>query len=246
MMLKLILRRLHAWYYQGMVALWFYLLWPLLYYFSRKPERYPTLNKLRKFISFISSAMAGIFYRYRYEQEIDWRRTYIICPNHTSSIDINAQNILINNNYSFMGKDELLNNPVTALFFKTVDIPVNRDSKMSAFRAFKRSAEVLQKGVTMVIFPEGGIPEFYPPELVPFKNGPFRLAIELKIPIIPVTSPNMWKVCWDDAKQFGSRPGICDVYVHKPIETAHLTLNDADALKDQVFALMKQKLEEGR
>jgi 1-acyl-sn-glycerol-3-phosphate acyltransferase len=42
---------------------------------------------------------------------------------------------------------------------------------------------------------------------------------------------------------YGSRPGICNIFVHKPIETAHLTLEDADALRDEVFEIIKNKLQ---
>lgn len=144
-----------------------------------------------------------------------------------------------------MGKEELLQGFVTRLFFETVDIPVNRESKMSSFRAFKKAEERLAGGTSVVIFPEGKIPDNYPPQLHEFKNGPFRLAIELKIPIIPVTSPDTWKVLWDTGIEKGSKPGICNIFVHKPIETAHLTIDDADALRDKVFGIIKQKFEQG-
>ncbi|GAA4341094.1 lysophospholipid acyltransferase family protein [Mucilaginibacter gynuensis] len=202
------------------------------------------MNKFRRVWGFISSAVAGIFYNIDYEQPIDWKRTYIICPNHTSNLDVSSISVAIKNNICFMGKDELLDGLVTGLFFRTIDIPVNRDSKMSAFRAFKKASERLQEGVTMVIFPEGTITDTFPPELYSFKNGPFRLAIEHKIPIIPVTSLNTWKILWDDAAKFGSKPGVCNIFVHKPVETAHLTVDDADALRDEVHSIIKQKLEQ--
>ena len=94
----------------------------------------------------------------------------------------------------------------------------------------------------MVIFPEATIPLEYPPKLGTFKNGAFRLAIELKVPVLPVTSLNTWKVLWNTGSKYGSRPGICDIFVHKPIETAHLTLDDADTLRDEVYEVIKQKL----
>ena len=131
---------------------------------------------------------------------------------------------------------------VLGFFFRTIDITVNRESKMSSFRAFKTASDRLENGTSVVIFPEATIPDVYPPELYPFKNGAFRLAIELKIPILPVTSPDTWKVLWDTGSKYGSRPGICDIFVHKPIETAHLTLDGADALRDEVHEMIKQKL----
>ena len=142
-----------------------------------------------------------------------------------------------------MGKEELLDNLVLGYFFRTIDITVNRESKMSSFRAFKQAADKLIQGISVVIFPEGKIPDDYPPRLHEFKNGPFRLAIELKIPIIPVTSLNTWQILWDSGMEYGSKPGICNIFVHKPVETAHLTLDDADALRDEVYGIIKQKFE---
>jgi len=132
---------------------------------------------------------------------------------------------------------------VLGFFFRTIDITVNRDSKISSFRAFKTAAERLKNGISVVIFPEATIPLDYPPNLSAFKNGAFRLAIELKIPILPITSLDTWKVLWNTGSQYGSRPGICNIFVHKPIETAHLALDDADTLRDEVHEMIKQKLE---
>ena len=141
-----------------------------------------------------------------------------------------------------MGKEELLKNQTTKLFFKTIDIAVNRNSNIAAFKAFKRVSEYLKNGMTMIIFPEGKIADIYPPYLQDFKIGPFRLAIEQQVPIIPVTSLNTWKMMWDDGMKYGSKPGICKIYVHKPIETVGLKLTDADALRDEVYRIINQKL----
>jgi len=175
---------------------------------------------------------------------MDWTRTYIICSNHTSNLDVSAMSMVVKNNLCFMGKEELLDNLVLGYFFRTIDITVNRESKMSAFRAFKQAADRLIQGTSVVIFPEGKIPDDYPPRLNEFKNGPFKLAIELKIPIIPVTSLNTWQILWDTGTEYGSKPGICNIFVHRPIETAHLTLDDADALRDEVHDIIKQKFEQ--
>ncbi|MDB5146393.1 MAG: 1-acyl-sn-glycerol-3-phosphate acyltransferase [Mucilaginibacter sp.] len=241
----MILRKVHIYFYVVSVALSYFLLWPFFYYFSRKPERFRALNGVRRFWAIVSSAFAGIFYKFEYEQAIDWSKPYIICPNHTSNLDISAMCILVNSNCSFMGKQELEDGLVTGLFFRTVDIPVNRDSKMSSFRAFKKASERLQNGVSMIIFPEGGISDTYPPQLSPFKNGPFRLAIDLKIPVIPVSSANAWQILWDTGTKHGSRPGLCKFKVHKPIETAHLSIDDADTLRDEVFEIMNRDLKPG-
>ena len=48
---------------------------------------------------------------------------------------------MVKSNYSFIGKEALKDGLVTNLFFGTVDVPVNRDSKMSSYRAFKKAEE---------------------------------------------------------------------------------------------------------
>jgi 1-acyl-sn-glycerol-3-phosphate acyltransferase len=241
--MKLMLQKLHAYAYMFTVLLLYTFFYPFFYYFSRKPSRYHTLNKLRTKWAKWSSAVCGIFYRFEYETTIDWCKTYVICPNHTSNLDVSWATILTKNSFSFMGKEELLQNPTTKLFFKTIDITVKRDSNISAFKAFKRASEYLKNGMTMIIFPEGKIADTYPPQLQEFKIGPFRLAIEQQVPVIPVTSFNTWKILWDDGLKYGSKPGICNIYVHKPIETVGLKLTDADALRDEVFRIINQKLE---
>jgi 1-acyl-sn-glycerol-3-phosphate acyltransferase len=238
-----ILKKVHVYLYVVSVALTYFLLWPVFYYLSKKPSRYKAMNALRRIWAFLSSAFVGFFFNFEYEQAIDWSKTYIVCPNHTSNLDIAAMCVLVNTNISFMGKEALKDGLVTALFFKSVDIPVNRESKMSSYRAFKMASERLQNGTTLIIFPEGGIADVYPPQLQPFKNGPFKMAIDLKIPIIPVSSSNTWEMLWDDGTKYGTRPGVCKFYVHKPIETAGLT--DADALRDEVYAIIGRKLQKG-
>ena len=203
------------------------------------------MNRFRRFWGFISSSLVGFFYHFKYEQPIDWSKPYIICPNHTSNLDIAAMCVLVNGNCSFMGKEALKDGLVTGLFFRSVDIPVNRESKMSSYRAFKKAGEKLGEGVSLIIFPEGKIGENYPPTLHEFKNGPFKLAIDFKIPIIPVSSANTWKMLWDDGTKYGTRPGICNFFIHKPIETKHLTPADADALRDEVYNIISEKLGEG-
>jgi len=142
-----------------------------------------------------------------------------------------------------MGKEELLKNPVLKIFFNTIDITVNRDSKISAYRAFKKAGDNLAKGMSLIIFPEGGIDDaHYPPQLAPFKNGPFRLAIDTKTAILPVSVADAWKKWWDDGSKYGTRPGICDIYIHSPVSTAALVAEDADALRDRIFEIINSKI----
>lgn len=242
--MKLILKKAHVHCYRLAVAFFYMLCYPYLYFLARNPRRYSKIVKMRRGIARISSGAVGITYKTEYEEPIDWSKPYIVCPNHTSSLDISAMCVMINGNCSFMGKHELSESTVTSLFFRTIDIPVDRDSKMSSYRAFKQASEKLQNGITMIIFPEGGIADDYPPKLQSFKNGAFRLAIESGIPVLPVTICNSWELMWDDGLKYGSRPGICHIFVHKPMQTSHMHVYDTNVLRDRVHEILEQKLSE--
>jgi 1-acyl-sn-glycerol-3-phosphate acyltransferase len=224
------------------MAFFFFLLYPPLYYYSRKPERYDGMVRLRRIWAFLSTVFGGIVFKFEFEEPIDWQKTYIICPHHTSNLDTAMISLLMKTDkFCFMGKEELKDGLVTGIYFRTVDLPVDRNNKISAFRAFKKAANKLNDGISMIMFPEGGIADDFPPAVQEFKNGPFRLAIEQQVPIIPVTSLTTWKILWDDGLKYGSRPGVCRVFVHKPIETTGSSVAHADALRDEVRQIIEKK-----
>lgn len=227
----------------AMVVLIFVLTYPFVYLLSRNKSTFPQLNYVRKICAFIPSILSGIIYKVEYEKAIDWSKTYIICPNHASNLDIFAMSLVAKGNFFFLGKEELIKNPVTKIFFQTIDIPVNRESKMSSFRAFKKASERIMDGMSPVIFPEGKIGEEYPPVLHQFKNGPFRLAIEHQIPIIPVTLKDNWKIWWDDGIKYGCKPGVSHICVHQPIDVSGYTLKDDEVLRELVYDKIKSKLD---
>ncbi|MEJ7778768.1 MAG: lysophospholipid acyltransferase family protein [Daejeonella sp.] len=198
---------------------------------------------MRWVFSFLSSIISGIFFRFSSERNIDWSKNYIICANHTSNLDITAIILMARRNVVFMGKEELLDNFITGIYFRTIDIPLKRDSKMSAYRAFKKAEESINDGKSVVIFPEGMISEHYPPVLQSFKNGPFKLAIDQQVTILPVTICNNWKLMWDDGRKYGSKPGICDIYIHAPISTMGMVADDSESLKDRVYNLISTRLQ---
>src|SRR5690554_691 len=134
------MKHLHRYFYLALVVISFILVWPFLYFLGKNSSKnFSALVSLRRMIALLSSGAAGIIYEVKVDQPIDWSRNYIICANHTSNLDITALMKVCESDFSFMGKDELLNNPVTGFFFRTIDIPVNRSSKISGYKAFKRA-----------------------------------------------------------------------------------------------------------
>jgi len=143
-----------------------------------------------------------------------------------------------------MGKQELLSWPLFRIFFRTMDIAVNRKNAAGAALAFKQAKEALRRGEAIAIFPEGTIPKTIP-KLHRFKDGAFKLALETGVPIVPVTFLTNWKLLGNVEKSDGTaHPGTVEVVVHKPIFTEQLTEKDLVALRTQVFETIESTLEQ--
>jgi 1-acyl-sn-glycerol-3-phosphate acyltransferase len=220
--------------YLGWVLFFFLLAYPALWYYKKDKDRYYSeLARWRRWIARKSAFSAGFKFKIDTETKIDWSKNYVICANHTSNLDITALMIACSADCSFIGKEELLKNPVTALFFKTIDIPVNRSSKIASFRAFKKAQALLEDGKSIAIFPEGGIDNHFPPRLASFKIGAFKLAMDANVPILPVIIHDAWKLYWDDGAKYGTSPGVCHITILKPIEPESFL--DADEFNEEVY-----------
>ena len=142
-----------------------------------------------------------------------------------------------------MGKAELRNVPMFGIFFKRMNISVDRSSIKDSHKAYKRARNDIRKGISLAIFPEATIPACSP-ELGPFKNGAFKLAIELQIPIVPMTFLDNWSIFPDNVNaRMLLRPGFSRIIIHRPIPTAGLTENDANELRDRVRDIIRTALE---
>ncbi len=141
-----------------------------------------------------------------------------------------------------MAKAELLKAPLFKIFFKGLDIPVNRKSKMDAHKSLQKSRDAIDMGRSMVIYPEGTISENG--ILMPFKNGAFKLAIDKQVPIVPIVNLNNWMLL-QNGGYFKSNGcfGIAKVVILEPIPTIGLTDDNLVDLRDQVFKLINQTLQ---
>ena len=132
------------------------------------------------------------------------------------------------------------NIPVFGFMYRKLHITVDRAKLRSKYDTYIKSRQALDEGKSLVIYPEGGIFTKRPPEMVRFKDGAFRLAIEKQIPIVPVTIPNNWIILPGD--EFLVRLGKVKVIFHAPVETSQMTLADTESLKRQVFKVIDDEL----
>lgn len=169
---------------------------------------------------------------------------YVICCNHGSYLDIIQMYNVMPDYFVFMGKHELLKWPLFNMFFKGMNIAVNRSNRTEAARSLLRAAKEIDGGACIALFPEGTIP-FSAPRMKVFKDGAFRLAIEKQVPIVPVTFLNNWRL-FGDPERFLSRghPGVARAVVHAPIVTKGMGLDDVIPLRKQVHDIIEGPLRE--
>ena len=218
--------------------IWFYILvivpiiilFPILIISVSREEWYPFFFRIARFWAKVILTGMGFHLKIEKEQILEKQKSYMFIANHTSMIDIMLMLAVIKKPFVFVGKKELARIPLFGFFYKKTCILVDRSSAKSRQGVFLRAQRRLQSGVSICIFPEGGVPEEHI-ILDEFKDGAFRLAINHKIPIVPLTF-------LDNKKRFSytffsGGPGKMRVKQHKFLETLNLTIDDTKALNNR-------------
>lgn len=227
---------------------WFYVLMaipilimlPFLLISIISESGYPYFFKMaRIWAKFILFGM-GFYYKVKREQKLIKNKSYMIVANHTSMTDIMLMLAVVRNPFVFVGKKELSKIPLFGFFYKRTCILVDRNSSRSKNEVFKRAQSRLNQGLSICIFPEGGVPDDETVLLDEFKDGAFRLAIEHQIPIVPI-------VFADNKERFSytfmsGSPGKMRVRILPFVEAKGLTNENRKDLRDQVKELIYKGL----
>jgi 1-acyl-sn-glycerol-3-phosphate acyltransferase len=164
------------------------------------------------------------------------RRPYVVVSNHESFADI----LLISHlpwEMKWLSKAELFRIPIMGwMMWLAGDIPVKRGFGPSAVEAMERCRKVLRQKVSVMIFPEGTRSKTA--ELLPFKDGAFRLAVEAGVPILPLALSGTGTALPKHGWRFGR--SAAHLRVLEPVETAGLTLADVPSLKARIRQLIVQ------
>jgi 1-acyl-sn-glycerol-3-phosphate acyltransferase len=159
--------------------------------------------------------IAGVRVRTQGLEKVDPARTYIFMSNHVSNIDPPLLMPLIPRRTSVMAKKELFSYPLLGKTMRLGGlVPVDRGNRDAGIAAVRAAADVIRQGVNMTIYIEGG--RSFDGKLLPFKKGPFYLAEECQVAVVPVTIAGTHYVM--PKRRFAIKPGKVDVIFHTPIE----------------------------
>jgi len=177
--------------------------------------------------------------------EIDFRfnlkkgQNYVLCPNHFSYFDIPIV-ALTPCSFIFVGKTSMEKIPFFGYWYRKLHITVDRNSLNSKYNTLMKAKSAVREGHSILMYPEGGIITAGPPKMGKFKDGPFRVAIEEQIPLVPVTIPYNWIILPDDDLLMNHHKA--KIIYHQPFDTKDLTLEDVDSLKERTFSVIQNEL----
>lgn len=231
--------------------LWFYMMMgipiiimlPFLVVSILKEKWYPYFFIMARIWAKAILYGSGFYYKIEREQELETAKSYMFIANHTSMADIMLMLAVTKHPFVFVGKKELSKIPLFGFFYKRTCILVDRKSTRSRMEVFNRAEKRLKQGMSICIFPEGGVPNDESILLDEFKDGAFRLAIEHQIPIVPMTFA-------DNKKRFSytffsGSPGLMRVKVHSFVSTIGKTIEskkDIKEVKDEVRTIVYNQL----
>jgi 1-acyl-sn-glycerol-3-phosphate acyltransferase len=235
----------------SLYRVWFYILmgipivilFPVLLVLTISEKTYHLFFKVARFWAAVILYGMGFWPIIKRAEPMKKDQSYMLVANHTSMTDIMMMLLISKNPFVFVGKKELTKVPVFGFFYKRTCILVDRKNPRSRKEVFDRARKRLQDGVSICIFPEGGVSDDISVVLDTFKDGAFRLAIDHQIPLIPIT-------LYDNKKRFpfnffeGS-PGIMRAQTHKAIETIGMrVVGDKAGFRESVRNIILHSLEE--
>jgi len=181
----------------------------------------------------------GFWYVLKKPSAIDFAQSYIICPNHTSKFDIILLFALFPKPFVFMGKKNVSNIGFFEWFYNKTMITFERGSVSSAFSAYRKADKLLKSGMSIVVFPEGQVPPSNV-RLGNFKLGAFKLAINNRVSILPLTFLDNKRKYPED--QLSLILGSLRVILHNPISTSQLSFKQSKWLRDTTYDIINKTL----
>lgn len=186
-------------------------------------------EELRKWLNPLMKA-AGVDFVVEGKENIPENEAVIYVPNHQGLFDMPAIILNAPTPCGFIAKKELKKVPIVRTWMWLLDcVFIDRENKREARVAIKEAIELINKGRSMVIFPEGtrsrdGIP-------LPFKSGVMMIAKETKAKIVPVVLEGIIDR-FEGTKNI--TPGTVKVTFLPPVETEGLSRDEMKSMPDQI------------
>jgi putative phosphoserine phosphatase/1-acylglycerol-3-phosphate O-acyltransferase len=187
----------------------------------------------------LALASAGVHLSVTGEQNLFSHRPAIFTFNHQSQLDVAIMAALLRHDFTAVAKKSLQTNPIFGPIGYLAGVAfIDRTDAAQAREALEPVVRALQSGTSIAIAPEGT--RSGSGELLPFKKGPFHMAIQGGVPLVPVVVRNAYEVMVPHS--YVIRPGTVDVVVLPALDTSGWSSDTVDEHRDEVWGLYDETL----
>jgi 1-acyl-sn-glycerol-3-phosphate acyltransferase len=187
----------------------------------------------------IGTALAGIRTRVAGREHLRPGEAVVFCCNHQSNIDPPILFQALHPRLHVLFKRELTKLPLLGKAFQVGGfVPIDRASREQSMAAIEQAATSLRNGNSFLTFPEGT--RSRTGALLPFKRGPFLMALKAQVPVVPVAIQG-----GTASMRKGSlivRPATVSVRIGRPVDTRGMNLDDREKVADTVRARVEELL----
>ena len=154
----------------------------------------------------------------------------IYVMNHQSSLDIPAAFAVLPMDLRFIAKHTLRKVPFLGWYMSwTGMVFVDRSNSTQAVGSLNAAAERVRGGISLLAYPEGT--RSRDGRILPFKKGPFVLALQAGVPVVPIAIQGSMACMPAHLRPF--RPGVVRMAIGAPIPTAGMTMEQREHLVQQ-------------
>jgi putative phosphoserine phosphatase/1-acylglycerol-3-phosphate O-acyltransferase len=179
------------------------------------------VNFFTSTFSQLSLAISGVHLNVIGKENLTAQRPAVFIFNHRNQVDPVISGALIRDNWVAVAKKELQSDPIMGTLGKLLDgVFIDRDDAAAAVETLHTAEERAKNGLSIMMAPEGT--RIDTTEVGPFKKGPFRIAMAVGIPIVPIVIRNAEIVASRNSSTIN--PGTVDVAVFPPIAVDDWTL----------------------
>lgn len=184
--------------------------------------------------------IAGVKLQYLNESTLQGRCSRVIVINHQSALDILWGAAILPEGALGIGKKEIIFIPMLNLLWWFFGfIRIDRSNPAQSHQALANVADLVRENDrSLIMAPEGT--RSPTPDLLPFKKGAFRIAIQAQVPIYPVLIKGAFEL-WPKT-QLMPKPGTIKIQFLPPIPTQGMRLENLDGLVSQVRSEMERAL----
>ena len=176
----------------------------------------------------LNASLTPIFVKVIGREKIEKGRSYVIISNHQSLYDIFIIYGWLGIDIKWVMKKELARIPGIGFGSRKVGhIFLDRSNSRVALESLNEAKRKLANGASVVIFPEGT--RSITGQIGLFKKGAFKLALDLGLPILPITITGTKNIL--PTGTIDLMPGKVTMIVHEPIE---IQQHNEESLKDLV------------